>query len=222
MEIIAHRGDSKQYGDNTILSYRKACLLGVDAIEMDVCITKDNIPVMAHNSVDKETGVPIHCRNYSESDLRLADVFEQFSCDTFVYFLDIKDSRVCSEICRYIYELSLRFSCLERCVFGSFNEFHLHDACRIEKVAGCTLKKAYITSNTPEDMFASRIDAFGLTHIVMYKYQLNEELVSFCRSKGVKVYAYTCNTDGLERYVGSLGCQGIITDKPNQFRRVRL
>lgn len=220
MEIIAHRGDSKQHGDNTILSYSKARLLAVDAIEMDVCITKDDVPVMAHNAVDKKTGVAIHCRNYSGDDLSLTEVFEQFSSDTFVYLLDIKDPRACSEICRCIYELCLQFSCLERCVLGSFNEFHLRDLCNIEKTTGCTLQKAYITSNVHEDMFASRIDAFGLTCIVLYKYQVNREVVSFCHSKGVKVYVYTCNTDGLERYARSLGCDGVVTDTPNQFRRL--
>lgn len=220
MEIIAHRGDSKQHGDNTMHSYKQACLLAVDAIEMDVCITKDNILIMAHNSVDKETGVAVHCRDCLGADLRLADVFEQFSGDTFMYLLDIKDPRVCSEICRYIHELCLQFLCLERCVLGSFSEFHLADLCKIENATGCTLKKAYITSNIHGDMFASRIDTFGLTHIVMYKYQLNEDVVSFCHSKGVKLYVYTCNTSGLEQYANCLGCDGIVTDTPNQFRRV--
>ena len=222
MEIIAHRGDSKQHGDNTMLSYRQACLLAVDAIEMDVSITKDSIPVMAHNAVDKQTGVPVHCRTYVEADLRLADVFEQFSGDDFLYLLDIKDPRTCSDICRCIFELCLQFSCLERCVLGSFNELHLRDLCDIEKATGCAMKKAYITSNIHIDLFASRIGAFGLTHIVVYKYQVNRELVSFCHSKGVKVYVYTCNTDGLERYARSLGCDGIITDTPNQFRQERV
>jgi len=90
MKIIAHRGHSKQHGDNTLHSYKQACLLGVDAIEMDVCITRDNVLVMAHNAVDKSTGVALHCRNYATTDLQLADVFEQFSCDTFSYLLDIK------------------------------------------------------------------------------------------------------------------------------------
>jgi len=201
-------------------SYKQACLLGVDAIEMDVCITRDNVLVMAHNAVDKSTGVALHCRNYATTDLQLADVFEQFSCNTFSYLLDIKDPRVSSDICRRIYELCLKYSCLERCVFGSFNEFHLNDLCGIEKANSCTLKKAYITSNLHRDMFASTIEAFGLTHIVVYKYQVNRELVSFCRSKAVEVYVYTCNTYGLERYVGSLGCNGIITDTPDQFFRV--
>ncbi|CAN0390968.1 unnamed protein product, partial [Hapterophycus canaliculatus] len=187
MDIIAHRGDSKQHGDNTILSYSKACFLAVDAIEMDVCITKDDVPVMAHNAVGKKKGVAIPRRTYSEADLSLAEVLEQFSSDTFVYLLDIEDPRACSEIRRCIYELCLQFSCLERCVLGSFNEFHLRDLCSIQKTTGCTLKKAYITSNIHEDMFASRIGAFGLTCIVLYKYQVNREVVSFCHSKGVKV-----------------------------------
>lgn len=222
MEIIAHRGASKQHGDNTMLSYKQASLLAVEAIEMDVCITKDSVLVMAHNAVDKETGVEVHNRNYKEEELRLADVFAQFSGDTFTYLLDIKDQRTTSEICRCICELCIRFSCLERCVFGSFSETHLRDLCNFEKTTGYTLRKALITSNMHEDMFASKIKEFGLTHLVMYKYQVNEQLVSFCRSKGVRVYLYTCNTEGLQQYARSIGCDGIITDTPNHFRRTRI
>lgn len=222
MEVIAHRGDSKQHGDNTLHSYKQASLLAVDAIEMDVALTRDNIPIMTHNTVDKRTGVSVYCRDYVVADMKLAQVFEEFSGDTFEYLLDIKDQRVSSGICRYIFELCLQFSCLERCILGSFNENHLRDLCSIEKESGYTIKKAFITSNSHVDMFASRIDTLGLTHIVIYKYQVNQELVSFCRSKAVKVYVYTCNTAGLEKYAGSLGCHGIITDTPNQFRHVRI
>ncbi|CAM9364768.1 unnamed protein product [Pylaiella littoralis] len=222
MEIIAHRGASKQHGDNTMISYKQASLLAVEAIEMDVCITKDSVLVMAHNAVDKETGVEVHNRNYREEELRLADVFTQFSGDTFTYLLDIKDQRMTSAICSSLCELCIRFSCLERCVFGSFSDTHLRDLCNFERTTGYTLQKALITSNMHADMFASKIDGFGLTHLVMYKYQVNEQLVSFCHSKGVKVYLYTCNTEGLEQYARSIGCDGIITDTPNQFRRTRV
>lgn len=217
MEIVAHRGDSKEHGDNTLHSYRQASLLAVDAIEMDVCVTRDKVLVMAHNAVDKTTGVAVHCRDCTPDDLKLAEVFVEFSPCTFSYLLDIKDPRGSSEICRLIFNLCLEHSCLERCVFGSFNEAHLKNMCVIEKSNGCTLKKAYITSNLHEDMFASKIDAFGLTHIVMYKYQANREVVNFCSSNGVKVYLYTCNTDGLALYARSLGCHGIITDVPAKF-----
>ncbi len=232
MEIIAHRGHSKLYGDNTLRSFEQAYLIGVDAIEMDVCVTRDGVIVVTHDAVDKSTGVAVHDRDSRPADLRLADVFERFSFSfslvrpssagspPFVrpsFLLDIKDARATSDVCDRIFRLCRQFSCLQRCVFGSFNESHLRDLCRIEKENGCALKKAYVTANHHADLFASRIDAFGLTHVVVYKFQISREMVSFCRSRGVKVFAYTCNTPGLERFAGSLGCHGIITDTPDMF-----
>lgn len=214
---MAHRGCSRLHGDNTMASYRNACYLGVDAIEMDVCITKDQVLVLNHNPVDKTTGVPINSRNVLGTDLRLDDVLREFKDERFECILDIKDARVYSGICRDIYELCIRYKCLDRCVIGSFSEFHLRDLCNIEKATGSTLKKAYITSNMKEDLFSSTIDTFQVTHLIIYKFQVTQGAVDRCHESGVQVYAYTCNTLGLHSYIASLGCDGIVTDVPGSF-----
>ena len=41
MKVIAHRGYSGRYPENTMLAFEKAVEAGCDAIEMDVQITKD-------------------------------------------------------------------------------------------------------------------------------------------------------------------------------------
>lgn len=218
MRIIAHRGDSKVHGDNNLESFSSARNLGVDGIEMDVCITRDGVFVMTHSSVDKTTGVPVYDRSYAkDKDLKLETVFREFSRETFEYVIDIKDSRVYSSICRDIFELCLKHGCLDRCVFGSFNEFHMRDLRNIEKATNIPLKKAYITPSLHEDLFSSTIEKFGITHMIMYKFQANQTVVNNCHSRGVNVWAYTCNTLGLHEYVESLGFDGIITDTPGSF-----
>ena len=47
-EIVAHRGISTEYPENTIPAFQKAIELGADAIELDVRLTKDKIPVVFH------------------------------------------------------------------------------------------------------------------------------------------------------------------------------
>lgn len=217
MKVIAHRGNSRIHGDNNMESFRSARELGVDGIEMDICITNDVHLVLSHGNIDKATGVPIRKRNLLATDLLFEDVLQEFKNDSFEYILDIKDSMVYSSICREIYELCLKYKCLDRCVFSSFNDFNMRDLRNIEKATGSRLKKAYISSNIKEDLFSSIIDDFNITHLVMYKFVVNQQVVDLCHEKDVKVYIYTCNTQGLWDHMETLGCDGVITDTPGSF-----
>lgn len=217
MKVIAHRGNSRIHGDNNMESFRSARELGVDGIEMDICITNDDHLVLSHGNIDKPTGVPIRKRNLLATDLLFKDVLQEFKNDSFEYILDIKDSMVYSSICREIYELCLKYKCLDRCVFSSFNDFNMRDLRNIEKATGSRLKKAYLSSNMKEDLFSSIIDTFNITHLVMYKFVVNQQVVDLCHEKDVNVYIYTCNTRGLWDHMKTLGCDGVITDTPGSF-----
>jgi glycerophosphoryl diester phosphodiesterase len=47
--VIAHRGNSAHAPENTIESFAQAVALGVDAIELDVRVTRDDVPVVIHD-----------------------------------------------------------------------------------------------------------------------------------------------------------------------------
>lgn len=47
--IIAHRGASKYAPENTLPALQKAIDLGVDAVEIDIQLTQDKVPVVFHN-----------------------------------------------------------------------------------------------------------------------------------------------------------------------------
>ncbi len=51
----AHRGDNKNYPENSTEAYLSAILLGADIVEVDVGITKDNIPVVMHDETLERT-----------------------------------------------------------------------------------------------------------------------------------------------------------------------
>jgi glycerophosphodiester phosphodiesterase len=68
--VIGHRGmgmnktsrKSLQLGENTLASFIAAANLGASYVEMDVQLTKDNIPVIYHDFTVGETGIdaPMH------------------------------------------------------------------------------------------------------------------------------------------------------------------
>ena len=71
-----HRGYCALYPENTLLSYRKAIELGVDAVEFDVWLTSDKVPVLMHDGNAKRTcGVDRWLR-----DMTFAEVKEMDAC----------------------------------------------------------------------------------------------------------------------------------------------
>ena len=48
-EIVAHRGIPSEAPENTIASFQRAIELGLDAVELDVRLTADRIPIVFHN-----------------------------------------------------------------------------------------------------------------------------------------------------------------------------
>ncbi len=54
-KIFAHRGFSGKYPENTMLAFEKAVEIGVDGIELDVHLTKDNELVIIHDEDIRRT-----------------------------------------------------------------------------------------------------------------------------------------------------------------------
>ena len=53
--IIAHRGESYARPENTMAAFRLAFERGIDAVECDVQVTSDNVPVIIHDNTTKRT-----------------------------------------------------------------------------------------------------------------------------------------------------------------------
>ena len=52
---MAHRGVPEGVPENTIRAFQRALELGADAIELDVRLSKDGVPVVFHNFYLDET-----------------------------------------------------------------------------------------------------------------------------------------------------------------------
>lgn len=58
--LIAHRGDIKNYPENTIEAFESALNKGADGIEFDVQINEKGVPIIVHNySYDKSVKYPL-------------------------------------------------------------------------------------------------------------------------------------------------------------------
>jgi glycerophosphoryl diester phosphodiesterase len=73
-KIVAHRGLSAAYPENTMLAFRRAVETGCDGIELDVQLTADGELVVIHDeTVDRTTGAKAKVRELGLAELRRLD-----------------------------------------------------------------------------------------------------------------------------------------------------
>ena len=69
--IVGHRGASGENPENTLLSFDRALEQGADALELDVRLTADGVPVVIHDAtVDRTTSGSGAVREYVLDRLR--------------------------------------------------------------------------------------------------------------------------------------------------------
>lgn len=80
--IMAHRGESGNIPENTILALEAAVKIGVDVLESDVRFTKDNIPILFHDDdLERTTGVSGSVRDKTLDELLQIDLGYTFTTD---------------------------------------------------------------------------------------------------------------------------------------------
>lgn len=80
--VVAHRGDNENYPENTLPSFLSAQKLGIDIIETDVHLSKDNVVVIWHdNKLDRNTNGKGRVEDYNLSELKKLDAGFSFTKD---------------------------------------------------------------------------------------------------------------------------------------------
>ena len=93
--IMAHRGDSANFPENTMVSMESAIRIGVDVLETDVHLTKDGELVLFHDEdIQRTTGEQGTIRDRTLEDLRRIDLGEKFTIDGTTYPFRGKGLRV--------------------------------------------------------------------------------------------------------------------------------
>jgi glycerophosphoryl diester phosphodiesterase len=73
--VVAHRGASAAYPENTLESFLAAAKAGADAVELDVRLSADGVPVVIHDSeLSRVAGVPGLVHEKTAADLKRLDV----------------------------------------------------------------------------------------------------------------------------------------------------
>lgn len=130
--IECHRGVNKEEPENTLAAFDKAIELDCDSIEMDIWLTKDNIPIVIHGDhegrVNENSG---KITNYIyeeisqiklEKNLRIPKLEDVFKlCKNKIFLnLEIKDAD-CQKAFKAVFNLILDYEMQNQVAISSFN-----------------------------------------------------------------------------------------------------
>nr|WP_321305081.1 glycerophosphodiester phosphodiesterase [uncultured Sphaerochaeta sp.] len=80
--VVAHRGDSAHFPENTLSAFLSACTLGVDVIETDVHLSKDGQLVIWHDeTLDRNTDGAGRVEDHTLAELKTYDAGYTFTPD---------------------------------------------------------------------------------------------------------------------------------------------
>ncbi len=234
MKVMAHRGYSGQYPENTMLSFRKAAEVGTDGIELDVHMTHDGVLVVHHDErVDRTTdGIGRIC-DLSFKELRCFNAaklwsnqyapekvpaFEEYcewaSSQSLFTNIEVKtDNTYYPDIEQKIWNMVVRYGLEDRVLFSSFNHFSL------------TRMKQFLPENVELGALVEHESGVKVYPGLYCKQAgfhcyhppiaaLTEENVANCKAHGIKINVWTVNDmAGLEKLY-AWDIDGIITNYP--------
>ena len=80
--LFAHRGDRANYPENTLLAMEKSVSYGIDALELDIHMTADGVPVVIHDeTVNRTTNGNGPVRDFTVDELKALDAGYWYSPD---------------------------------------------------------------------------------------------------------------------------------------------
>jgi glycerophosphoryl diester phosphodiesterase len=80
--VIGHRGASGCAPENTLQAFELAVRQGADAVELDVRLTRDGVPVIMHDpTLERTTGLRISAADLTATELKRLDAGARFSLD---------------------------------------------------------------------------------------------------------------------------------------------
>ncbi|EHM27049.1 putative glycerophosphodiester phosphodiesterase [Streptomyces sp. W007] len=205
--------------ENTLRSFVRAEASGMDAIELDLHLSKDGALVVMHDvDVDRTTdgSGPIAARSLAE--LRELDAGQGERIPVFEEVLDAVSSPLQAEIKDVAAARALADVIRERDLVGRVEVSSFHDEA-VTEIARLVpgVRTVLIASRWGADV-VDRAKAAGAATLALNIRRLTLEVVEQAHSEGVKVIGWVVNTQDHLRLARALGLDGATTDFP-EIRR---
>lgn len=233
MIVFAHRGASGYVPQNSLASAKKAVEMGAMAIEFDVQLSKDGVPVIIHDffldhlTVDGKGYVKDYTleelkkfklknnfhENYSEENIPTLEEFLAVLPDNMLINVEIKailsDVR---ELEDRVVEILKKFPQKNNIVISSFDHELLHKLhlkypeYRIGMLTGTnTIAMSEYFKKSP----------VKITSVNLALELAEENLIKELKNSGFKVFIYTVNDKNIALNLKEIGVDGIFSDYPD-------
>ncbi|MBL1068111.1 glycerophosphodiester phosphodiesterase family protein [Streptomyces sp. 7-21] len=219
---VGHRGLMGAEPENTLRSFRRADREGLDAVELDLRLSKDGELVVMHDAeVDRTTDGSGAVAALTLAELRGLDAGLGERVPLFTEALDavraplqaeIKDRAAAQVLARVLAERDED----RRVTVISFHDEALREISALLPGVARGLVAGRSAPSVPE-----RAAALGASLVSCELRWLDEETVGRCHDAGLTVLAWTVNTGEELSRARQLGLDGIVTDRPEIAARIR-
>ncbi|GAB7102311.1 glycerophosphodiester phosphodiesterase family protein [Streptomyces phaeofaciens JCM 4814] len=219
---IGHRGVMGVEPENTLRSFVAAEQAGLDAIELDLHLSRDGALVVMHDhDVDRTTDGSGSISDLTLEELRALDagrgervpVFEEvLDAVTLPLQAEIKDVQAARALAEVLRERDLA----ERVEVSSFHDAAVAETARL--VPG--VRTALIGSRYGLDIVDRAVDA-GAATVCLNLRRLTLEIVEEARKRDLRIIGWVVNTADQLRLVHALELDGATTDYPELGRTAR-
>lgn len=232
-KIFAHRGFSGKYPENTMLAFKKAVEIGVDGIELDVHLTKDNEIVIIHDEDIKRT-----CNGeglvkdmtleelkkfdasatfkgvYGKNEIpTLREYFELVKCTDVITNIELKTGVFeYPTIEKRVIDLIREYGLEKKIIFSSFNHFSVK---RCEELAP-EIKRGFLTGDWLVD-FGKYTAERNVQCCHPWHITLSQEVVDEIHAAGREINTWTVNEyEDIER-LSAMGVDSLIGNFPDRM-----
>ncbi|MFA6029736.1 MAG: glycerophosphodiester phosphodiesterase family protein [Elusimicrobiota bacterium] len=236
MRVIAHRGASAYFPENTLRAFRAALDLGAAAVEFDVQQTKDGELVVLHDpELARLSGAPGAVGRLSAAELLRRDVGRWLSprfAGTRVPLLkEVLDLLLRARVevhlevkhgptpyegieRRVQAELARRPTARHLTVVSSFH----HPSLKALRALDPELRLGWLAGRqTPEEAAAGAAD-IGCESLHISRQQADARWVRCARAQGLKLLVYTVDDPAEAGRLKALGVEGVFSNQPDLLR----
>ncbi|MET9595562.1 glycerophosphodiester phosphodiesterase family protein [Streptomyces sp. NPDC006516] len=205
--------------ENTLRSFARAEQAGMDAVELDLHLSKDGALAVMHDAdVERTTNGRGLISEKTLAELRELDAGQGERVPVFEEVLDAIGSPLQAEIkdvaaARALAEVMLRRDLVGRVEVSSFHDEAVAEIAQL--VPG--VRTVLIASRWESDV-VERAKAVGAATLALNIRRLTLEVVEQAHTEGLKVLGWVVNTQDHLRLARALGLDGATTDHP-EIRR---
>jgi glycerophosphoryl diester phosphodiesterase len=244
--VAAHRGGAALWPENSLLAFRQALALGVDALEFDLHMTADGEVVVLHDpTLDRTSTAKGPVRELSLADLapvRLKahdGTITDERVSTFAQVLDLAASTSVELVPEIKIDVTgQRYDGIEEKVLALLRSRGLLARATVQAFQRETIRRLRELEPKARTMFlvtrgdverertrpaeaVRRARELGATDLGMNHRLIDADVVSAARVAGIRLAAWTVNEEADIRRMLDLGVDMVMSDRPDLVKRLR-